>query len=179
MKRLLSLLAGLIFAGLDLPALCVTTTMKDEDTVKAVAQKDYQAALTKIQADDKAAVDNCAKYQGPAANACMIQAHGKRERAESDAKAIVDRAGRTPPLPDASAKAAAKAEMAKAKDDRKAANRNIAEERKAAIAECSKLKGTEHTGCIKDVDARRAEAVNLANAIYQKSVHNAKALTPP
>jgi hypothetical protein len=179
MKRLFSLSAGLIFTGLTLPALSATTNIKDEDAAKAVAQKDYQSARTKIQADDKAAVVNCERYQGSAAKACLIQAHGKRERAESDAKATADRAGRTPPLPDADAQAAAKAEMAKAKDDKKAANRNIAEERKAAIAECSKLEGTERKGCIKDVDARRAEAVDLADAIYKKSVRNAKALTPP
>jgi hypothetical protein len=179
MKSLLSLPAGLIFASLPLPALCATTFTSNEEMAKTMAQKDYQSALTKIQADDKAAKQTCARYQGPAANACMIQAHGKRERAEGEAIATVDRAGRTPPLPDAKAKAAAKAEMAKAKGDRKAANRNIADERKAAIAECSKLKGTARRGCIKEVDARRAEAVDLAEAIYKKSVQNAKALIPP
>lgn len=109
----------------------------------------------------------------------MIQAHGKRERAEAEAKSNVDRAGRTPSLPDAKARAAAKVEMAKAKDDRKAANKNIEDERKAATAECFKLEGTERKACIKDVNARRAEAVDLADAIYKKSVQNGKALAPP
>lgn len=144
-----------------------------------MAQKDYESAKKRIQADDKTAMDNCARYQGSAANACMIQAHGKRKRAESDAKATAERAGQTPPLPDAKAKNAAKAEIAKAKNDRKAVDRNIADEHNAAIAECLKLKGTERKVCIKDVDARQAEALEFADAIYKKSMQNAKALTPP
>jgi hypothetical protein len=179
MKILLLLSAWLIFASFTLPGHCATTFMSNEEMAKAMAQKDYESTLTRIEQDDKVAIDNCARYQGPAVSACMIQAHGKRERAEGEARATVERAGRTPPLPDAKAKGAAKAEMAKAKDERKATNRNIADERKAAIAECSKLKGTERKACIKDVDARRAEAVDLADAIYKKSVQNAKALTPP
>lgn len=179
MNNLLCLLTWLILASLTLPAFCASTPRTQEETAKAIAQKDYESARTKIQLDDKAAMDKCAKYQGSSASACVIQAHGKRVRAEEEAKATVERAGRTPPLPDAEAKSVAKHEIAKAKDDNKATNKKISEERNAAIAECSKLKGTERKACTQDVDARRAEAMELANAIYKKSVQNAKALMPP
>jgi len=108
MKPLLSLTAGLVFASFTLPGFCATSAKSTEEMARAMAQKDYESARKKIQTDDNAAIANCGKYYGDAETACMIQAHGKRERAEAEAKANVDRAGRTPSLPDAKAKAAAK-----------------------------------------------------------------------
>lgn len=179
MNSFLRISVLLAAAGSTVMACNAIAASSDEEKAKALAQKDYQSAQARIEANDWAAMDECAKRQGPAANACMIQAHGKRLRAEAEAKATVTRAGKTSPLPRADARKAAQAAVAKAKADKKSANQKIAAERRAASAECSKLTGTDRKACIREVDARRNEARDWAKARYKRSVLEAKSMTAP
>jgi hypothetical protein len=179
MKSFLQISVLLVAAGGTVIACTAIAASSDEDKAKALAQKDYQSAQARIQANDRAAMDECATRQGPAANACMIQAHGKRLRAEEEANATVARAGKTSPLPRADGQKAAQAAVAKAKADKKSANQKIAVERRAASAECAKLTGTDRKACIREVDARRNEARDWAKARYKRSVLEAKSMTAP
>ena len=177
MNSFLRLSVLLVAAGGMVIACNAIAASSDEGKAKALAQKDYQSAQARIQANDRAAMDECAKRQGPAANACMIQAHGKRLRAEEEAKATVARAGKTSPLPTADAQKAARAAIAKAKADKKAATQKIAAERRAARAECAKLTSTDRKACIREVNARRNEAQDWAEARHKRSILDAKSIT--
>jgi colicin import membrane protein len=179
MKNFFRMTVLLVAAGSTVIACTATAASSDEEKAKALARKDYQLAQARIEAHDRAAMDECAKRGGPAANACMIQAHGKRLRDEEEAKATVARAGATPPLPTADAQKAARAAVAKAKADKKAADQKIAAERHAARAECAKLKGVDRKACIREVDVRRNDAKDWAEARYKRSILEAKSMTAP
>lgn len=131
----------------------------DAAIAQNVARKDYQTAMAKIRSDDSAAIEKCRSGSGPAREACLIQARGKRMRAERDAKTKLDQAGRTPPLPDAKKKAASQGALDAAKKEQRDTAKAIETEAKAADTECKKLTGTERKTCTSEVARRRDDEV--------------------
>ena len=111
------------------------------------AQKGYKAALAKIRSDDSAATEQCRSGTGPAVEACLVQARGKRMRAEQEAKKKADRAGQIPSLPKAEAKAASTEALRATEDEERSTLRNMDSETKAAGAECKKLTGAARKSC--------------------------------
>lgn len=158
---------------------CLVTpnsALSDDSTVRDMARKDYQASLAKIQADEFASIDACARTTGPAANACMIQAHGKRVRAEMEAKEKMDRASQTAPLPDAQVKTASDMAAKAAKEKKRSTGKSLDAETKAAETECNKLIGPKRKACMKEMTARHREAVDWADAAYKKARSDAKGI---
>lgn len=144
-----------------------------------MARKDYQAAMVKIQSDDSAAIEKCRSGSDPAVQACLIQARGKRIRAEGDAKTKLDQAGRIPPLRDAEKKAASQEALDAARKDQRDTAKGIETEAKQADAECKKLTGAERKTCTSEVARRRDDDRDMADAIYKKARSDAKAMKPP
>lgn len=151
----------------------------DVAMARDMARKDYQAAMAKIRADDSAATEKCRSGSSPAVEACLIQARGKRMRAEQDAKTKLDQAGRTPPLRDAEKKTASQEALNAAKKHQRDTAKGIKTEAKEADAECKKLTGGERKTCTSEVAQRRNDARDMADAIYKKAQSDAKAIKPP
>ena len=151
----------------------------DKAVARNMARKDYEAAMAKIRADDSTATEKCRAGTGSAVEACLIQASGKRLRAEQEAKTKLDRAGQIPSLPKAQAKTASKDAMKSADRDKRRTGDDIDMETKAAEAECKKLTGAALKACNTDVAKRRDEARDMADAMFEKSRSRAKALKVP
>lgn len=173
MKRLA--LFSIIFSSLT-----VSLAMADEETTThAMAQKDYSAAMAKIRTDDATAINRCRSGIGGAVEACLIQARGKRKRAEQEAKSKVDQPTPMQPLPDALAKNASRDMLKAAKDGKRSAYDDIELETKAANVECKKLSGADRKICMDDVAQREREARDMADTLYDRARGDAKALKPP
>lgn len=151
----------------------------DAAMAQNMARKDHQAAMAKIRSDDSAAIEKCRSGSGPAVEACLIQARGKRMRAEQDAKTKLDQAGRTPPLRDTEKKAASREALNAVKNDQRDTAKGIETETNEADAECKKLLGAERKTCRAEVARRRNDAREMADAIYKKARSDAKAMKPP
>lgn len=151
----------------------------DAAMARNVARKDYQAAGAKIRSDDSAAIEKCRSASGSAVEACLIQARGKRMRAERAAKTKLDQTGRAPSLPDAKKKAASQEALDAAKKEQRDTVKGIETEAKAADTECKKLTGAERKTCTSEVTRRRDDARDLADAIYKKARSDTKAMKAP
>lgn len=170
------------FTKLFMAVFCAATlhaTAADERVARTMAGKDYQVSLEKIRADELAALGECAKKPGPAANACMVQANGKRMRAEQEAKEKMDRVGQAAPLPDAQTKVASKTAIEAAKKNRSTTGKSIDAETKTAKTECRRLSGDQRTACMEDVAKRRQDAADWADALYKKARSDAKSMKAP
>lgn len=169
-----------VLRAMILTMLPAAVAMADDAAVaRNVAEKDYRRALEKIRNDDALETEKCRHGVGAAVDACLIQAHGKRMRAEQEAKAKVDRAGRTQPLPDAEAASASKQALDTAKSENRSVTKDIKMEPKSADAECGKLGGDERKACIGEVEQHRKDARNEADAMYEKARSDAKAIKAP
>ncbi|MET0962703.1 MAG: hypothetical protein ABWY05_07780 [Noviherbaspirillum sp.] len=148
-------------------------------TAKVMALKDYESAKVKIQADNQAAMAECAKLTGPTAAACKIQAHAKHDAADNDAKIILDRASETPALSDKERKKASDDARARAKADYDIAKARITSAHRAANTECSMLRGDAREACRAEVSARTADAEAQAKYLYTRDIVRAKSIAPP
>lgn len=171
---LLLLLANLGFPGSSAAAQPTTV-----DNAISVAKKDYVSAQTKILQDYKHAVDQCLKWTGPAEKACTTQAQATRDAAEEDAKATVDRAGYTVPLPDKDRQKVSDGARVKAKDDYKALTEKVMQADRVATMECSRLRGPDRKTCTTGVAARTADAKRRAKYNYSREIDRAKAMAAP
>jgi hypothetical protein len=161
-------------------SLTASRAMADDfTTARDMARKDYEATLATIRANDAATSDKCRTKIGPAAQACLIQARGKRLRAEQEAKARLDRLGAIAPLPDAQANIASHEAPGSADNERRPTTKDVDAEANAAVAECRKAAGAVRKTCEAEVAQRRQEAFDVADALYKKSRSDAKTIKAP
>jgi len=146
------------------------------DAVQEMARKDYEAAMAGIASVSKADQFECAKQAGPAAKACTIQADGKRDAAEEEAKLALARARQQIPALKSDQEKAAAAGKRKAKVEYGVAKARIKRDRNLANAECSKLKKDEGRRCKKEVNDRYAIASDFASAAHVRAIAKADAI---
>lgn len=148
------------------------------DSVPRLARQDYQSAQAKIQRDHDADMALCGQRGGPSARACVLQADGRREREQAEARETMEATGISQPLPHADMKAASKLALNQAKLRNKALKAQIAEEGRAATAECSSLAGDARKSCREEVKSRTGDATARARSSNQKAVAKATAMGP-
>lgn len=148
------------------------------DSVPGLTRQDFQSAQSKIQRDYDADMALCGKRSGPAARACALQADGRREREQSEARETMEAIGTREPLPHADMKAASKLALNQARLRNKALKARITEEGRIATAECSSLSGAERKACRQEVKSRTDDAMARARSSNQKAVAKATAMRP-
>lgn len=146
------------------------------DAAQERARKDYELAMAKIDAVSKADQAECAKHVGPAAKACTIQADGKRDAAQEEAKLALARARDNQPTSKMEQVKAAAKEKRQAKVAYGVAQARITNNRNLANAQCSKLKNDDEQQCRDDVHARYTEASDSATSRYARALAKAQAL---
>ena len=90
-------------------AFALAAPVSQFDAAQELARKDYEAAMARIASVSKADQLECARQAGPAAKACTIQADGKRDAAEEEAKSMLAHAREQPPASKKDQEAAAAA----------------------------------------------------------------------
>lgn len=153
--------------------------MKDFEAAKDTALKDYDSAKVKIEADDLAAMVECARRTGPTAAACKIQAQAKDDAAGKDAKVVLDRATETFSLPDNERKKTSDDARVRAKADYGVAKVRITSADRAARTVCSTLRRNARAACKADVSARTTAAEAQAKYLYTRDRARAKSIAPP
>lgn len=146
------------------------------DAAQEMARKDYEAAMARIASVSKADQLECAKHAGPAAKACTIQADGKRDAAEEEAKLALTRAREQPPASKKDQEKAAAAGKRKAKTEYGVAKARVKRDRNLAHLECGKLKQAEERLCKKEVNGRYAVGNDFASAVYARALAKAQAI---
>lgn len=171
-----TLLAAIFTALFGVSIVAFAAPVSQFDVAQERARQNFETAMARIAAESKADQAECSQHTGPAAEACAIQAEGKRSAAEEAAKLALAHAREQPPTSMDDPEKAAEAGKRKAKVEYGVAKARIRNNRNRANAQCSKLKAEEDQHCKKQVNARYVKANETAASVYARALATAQSM---